>query len=52
MTDYIVPPPELMRQWMTEFYGTPIVPGEACIDLAISELVVVGIEGRYLPQVN
>ena len=35
MTDYIVPPPELMRQWMTEFYGTPIVPGEACIDLAI-----------------
>jgi hypothetical protein len=35
MTDYIVPPPELVQQWMTEFYGTPIVPGEACIDLAI-----------------
>jgi hypothetical protein len=31
----ITPPPELVQQWMTEFYGTPIVPGEACIDLAI-----------------
>ena len=31
----ITPPPELTQQWMTEFYGTPIVPGEACIDLAI-----------------
>ena len=31
----ITPPLELLQQWMTEFYGTPIVPGEACIDLAI-----------------
>jgi hypothetical protein len=31
----ITPPPELVQQWMTEFYCTPIVPGEACIDLAI-----------------
>jgi hypothetical protein len=30
----IAPPPELAQQWMTEFYGTPIVPGEACTDLA------------------
>jgi hypothetical protein len=35
MTDYAVPPPELVQQWMTEFYGTPIVPGEACTNLAI-----------------
>jgi hypothetical protein len=35
MTDSITPPPELVQQWMTEFYGTPIVPGEACTDLAI-----------------
>jgi hypothetical protein len=34
MTDYIVPPPELVQQWVAEFYGTPIVPGEACTDLA------------------
>lgn len=34
MTDPIIPPPELAQQWMTEFYGTPIVPGEACTDLA------------------
>jgi hypothetical protein len=34
MTDFLPPPPELVRQWMTEFYGTPIVPGEACTDLA------------------
>jgi hypothetical protein len=33
MTD-ITPPPELAQQWMTEFYGTPTVPGEACTDLA------------------
>jgi len=31
----ITPPPELVQQWMAEFYGTPIVPGEACTDLAI-----------------
>jgi hypothetical protein len=30
----ITPPPELVQQWMAEFYGTPIVPGAACIDLA------------------
>jgi hypothetical protein len=35
MTDYITPPPELLQQWMTEFYGTHVVPGEACTDLAI-----------------
>jgi hypothetical protein len=23
-----------MQQWMTDFYGTPVVPGEACTDLA------------------
>ena len=34
MTDPITPPPELVQQWMTEFYGEPIVPGEACTDLA------------------
>jgi hypothetical protein len=34
MTHPITPPPELVQQWMTEFYGTPIVPGEACTDLA------------------
>ncbi len=34
MTNPITPPPELVQQWMTEFYGTPIVPGEACADLA------------------
>lgn len=28
------PPPELVQQWMTEFYCTPFVPGEACTDLA------------------
>ena len=32
--DPITPPPELVQQWMTEFYGEPIVPGEACTDLA------------------
>ena len=30
----ITPPPELLQQWMTNFYGTPVVPGEACTDLA------------------
>jgi hypothetical protein len=35
MTDHpITPPPELVQQWMAELYGTPIVPGEACTDLA------------------
>ncbi len=30
----ITPPPELAQQWMTEFYGTPIAPGEASTYLA------------------
>jgi hypothetical protein len=30
----ITPPPELVQQWMFEFYGSHIVPGEACTDLA------------------
>jgi hypothetical protein len=34
MTNPITPPPELVQQWMAEFYGTPIVPGEACTDIA------------------
>ena len=36
MTDQhpIIPPPELLQQWLTEFYGTYVVPGEACTDLA------------------
>jgi hypothetical protein len=35
MTNHpITPPLELVQQWMTEFYGTPIAPGEACTDLA------------------
>jgi hypothetical protein len=36
MTDQhpITPPPELAQQWMTEFYGTPIAPGEASTYLA------------------
>ncbi len=36
MTDHpVTPPPELMQQWLTEFYGAPVVPGEACTDFAI-----------------
>jgi hypothetical protein len=34
MTHPITPPPELLQQWTTEFYGTHVVPGEACTDLA------------------
>ena len=26
--------PDQVQQWMTEFYGTPIAPGEACTDIA------------------
>jgi len=33
MTD-ITPPPELVQQWLTELYGTPIVPGKIWTDLA------------------
>jgi hypothetical protein len=34
MTHPITPPPELVQQWMAEFYGTPIAPGEATTDIA------------------
>lgn len=30
----IIPPPKVLQQWMTEFYGAPVVPGEASTDLA------------------
>ena len=30
----ITPPPELVQQWASEFYGTTIAPGEAAIDIA------------------
>ena len=31
----ITPPPELVQQWASAFYGTTIAPGEAAIDIAI-----------------
>ena len=31
----ITPPPELIKQWISAFYNTPIVPGEFSIDIAI-----------------
>ena len=36
MTDNhpITPPPELVQQWASAFYGTTIAPGEAAIDTA------------------
>jgi hypothetical protein len=35
MTNHpITPPPELVQQWLTELYGTPIVPGKIWTDLA------------------
>ena len=34
MTHPITPPPELVEQWISKFYGTHLVPGEAGIDLA------------------
>lgn len=39
MTNFpsIVPPPELVQRWMTEFYDAPMAPvspGEAAMDLA------------------
>ena len=36
MTDQhpITPPPELVQQWASEFYGTAIAPGEASIAIA------------------
>ena len=36
MTDNhpITPPPELVEQWMSEYYGAVVAPGEACTDLA------------------
>jgi hypothetical protein len=30
----ITPPPELVQQWISKFYGTHLVPGEAGTDLA------------------
>ena len=30
----ITPPPELVQQWASEFYGTSIAPGEASIAIA------------------
>jgi hypothetical protein len=30
----ITPPPELVQQWMSEFYGTVVAPGEATTDIA------------------
>ena len=30
----ITPPPELIKQWISAFYNTPIVPGEFSIDIA------------------
>jgi hypothetical protein len=34
MTNPITPPPELVKQWASEFYGTTIAPGEAAIYVA------------------
>jgi hypothetical protein len=34
MTNPITPPPELVQQWMAEFYGTVVAPGEATTDIA------------------
>ena len=31
----IAPPPELIKQWVSAFYDTPIAPGEFSIDIAI-----------------
>jgi hypothetical protein len=30
----ITPSPELVQQWMAEFYGTVVAPGEATTDIA------------------
>jgi len=30
----ITPPPELVQQWLTDLYGTPIVPGKIWTELA------------------
>ena len=30
----IIPPLELIQQWLTEFYGTNTVPGEATLNIA------------------
>lgn len=35
MTDFpITPPPELVQQWMSEYYGAVVAPGEATTDIA------------------
>jgi hypothetical protein len=28
------PPPELVQQWLSDFYGSTVAPGEAAIDIA------------------
>ena len=33
-TNPITPPPELVKQWASAFYGTTIAPGEAAIAIA------------------
>ena len=34
MTEPIIPPPELVQQWMSEYYGTVVAPGEVTTDIA------------------
>jgi hypothetical protein len=34
VTHPITPPPELVKQWTAEFYGTVVAPGEATTDIA------------------
>ena len=34
MTNPITPPPELVQQWASEFYGATIAPGEASTAIA------------------
>jgi hypothetical protein len=35
MAEYLItPPPELVQQWASEFYGNTIAPGEASIAIA------------------
>lgn len=36
MTEHlpITPPPELVQQWLSEFYGSPTAPGELTLDIA------------------
>jgi len=35
MTDHpITPPPELVQEWLSEFYGSPTAPGESTLHVA------------------